>query len=248
MRIKARILTFLFVISAISIGQDRYESLPHWIDDSPGYLWDGIQNTFSKPTPLIILGASAAGAYTVLQIDGRVLNYFKDQRLLPEKLSRFADLYGGTILPILLIPGIWLDSELKQETAYERNRKLEYASLAVGMDVVLTYGIKALTNRERPNQRNRYSFPSGHTSVSFAVAGILHELYGTQAGIISFTLATIVAISRVQDQEHFLSDVIFGAGLGLSVANGFTRVYKDSENKAGMPGKQSAHISFTVYF
>jgi len=68
--------------------------------------------------------------------------------------------------------------------------------------------------RTRPDG-TRYSFPSGHASTAFATATVLQRHLGWKAGIPAYSLATYVAASRVESRRHYLSDVAFGAALGV---------------------------------
>ncbi len=61
------------------------------------------------------------------------------------------------------------------------------------------------------------SFPSNHSSISFAAA-----TYGTlmvpEWGFWLFPLATVIALSRIAVGVHYLSDIVVGAGFGVTVA------------------------------
>lgn len=61
---------------------------------------------------------------------------------------------------------------------------------------------------------NSFSFPSGHTSVSFAAAPVLARL-GPAVAAISWVLAIGIAISRIYVGDHFPSDVLGGMAVGL---------------------------------
>lgn len=85
----------------------------------------------------------------------------------------------------------------------------------------LTAGIKVAVGRGRPDG-TQYSFPSGHSSVSFATATVLQRNFGWKVGIPAYGFASYVAASRVQDKRHFLSDVTFGAALGIVAGRAVT--------------------------
>ena len=77
-----------------------------------------------------------------------------------------------------------------------------------------TYAVKFAADRTRPNGDPR-SFPSGHTATVFATATVVKEHFGWKAGIPAYAVAAYVGASRIQDNKHYLSDVAFGATLGI---------------------------------
>jgi membrane-associated phospholipid phosphatase len=114
----------------------------------------------------------------------------------------------------------------------------ETAALLTGKAVLLTGGytllLKGLFQRERPytgdpanpNTWNGplgdwgdNSFPSGHSSMAFAAATVLSAYYHERrwVGITAFSLASLVALSRTYDDQHWASDVFAGAALGYAV-------------------------------
>jgi membrane-associated phospholipid phosphatase len=58
------------------------------------------------------------------------------------------------------------------------------------------------------------SYPSGHTQVSFTLASFM-SFYWPKLTVYFFILATVIALSRVILDYHFLGDVIFGAYIGM---------------------------------
>jgi membrane-associated phospholipid phosphatase len=51
--------------------------------------------------------------------------------------------------------------------------------------------------------------------VTFASATVLQRDLGWKVGIPAYGIATYVAASRIQENRHFLSDVAFGAAIGI---------------------------------
>lgn len=74
--------------------------------------------------------------------------------------------------------------------------------------------LKYATHRERPDGSNHLSFPSGHAAITFAGATVLERHLGWKQSIVGYSVASYVAASRLHDNVHFLSDVVFGAALG----------------------------------
>lgn len=78
----------------------------------------------------------------------------------------------------------------------------------------LTTGLKVATQRERPDHSNNHSFPSGHASVTFATATVIERHLGWKMSVVGYTIAGYVASSRLHDNRHWLTDVVFGAAVG----------------------------------
>ncbi len=103
----------------------------------------------------------------------------------------------------------------------------------------LVFPIKYLTHRERPysyqngldgvplserenNQNNFHSLPSGHTAQAFVAATIVFREFryiNRWYGIAAYTVATAVAAFRMINDQHWQSDVIIGAGIGILGTN-----------------------------
>lgn len=98
-------------------------------------------------------------------------------------------------------------------------------ALAYGSTMVLTYTLKNVIKKERPeSNKPRYdSFPSGHTASVFSSASFLQQRYGWKYGIPAYALATYVGISRVEGkvQHHDYVDVLGAAGIAI----GFTYIF-----------------------
>ncbi len=78
--------------------------------------------------------------------------------------------------------------------------------------------LKLATQRLRPYQTSHCglncSFPSGHASVTFADATVIERHLGWKYSVIGYAIAAYVATSRLHDNDHFVSDVVFGAATG----------------------------------
>ena len=81
---------------------------------------------------------------------------------------------------------------------------------------VWVQALKYTVQRERPDESDSVSFPSGHAAAGFAVATVLSRHYGWKAAIPGYLGATYIAAARVHDNRHYLSDVTFGAAMGIA--------------------------------
>jgi membrane-associated phospholipid phosphatase len=94
------------------------------------------------------------------------------------------------------------------------------------MTQLVTYGIKESVRRQRPDKSGGFSFPSGHASVTFATATVLERHLGWHA-LPAYLVASYVAASRLHENRHFISDVVFGAAVGAVCGRTTTRHGRD---------------------
>ncbi len=90
-------------------------------------------------------------------------------------------------------------------------------------------GLKVVVRRPRPlnpdgtpNSSTTFSFPSGHAAITFAGATVLQQHLGWRAALPTYSIASYVAISRLHDNRHYLSDVVFGAATGVIIGRAVT--------------------------
>lgn len=86
---------------------------------------------------------------------------------------------------------------------------------------VTTQAVKFAVGRRRPDG-GAHSFPSGHTSAVFASATVLQRHFGWRIGAPAYASAIYVATSRLQENHHYPSDVIFGAAIGIVAGRSVT--------------------------
>lgn len=82
---------------------------------------------------------------------------------------------------------------------------------------LMVHSLKTWVDSDRPNGEPR-SFPSGHTSVAFAMAHFMNKEYGEKSiwySIGAYSCATTVGLMRVAKNAHWISDVLAGAGFGI---------------------------------
>jgi membrane-associated phospholipid phosphatase len=101
----------------------------------------------------------------------------------------------------------------------------------MGMDLLraviiaesITQGLKYTVRRERPDGSGANSFPSGHAADTMAFATALERHLGWRYAVPAYLLASYVAMSRLHDNVHFLSDVTAGAAVGIIAGRTVTR-------------------------
>lgn len=165
----------------------------------------------SSPASLGVLTLGSAAALGVHPVDRDVTRDF-----------------GGMNVNNAFTPGAIVGSTPFQLGAsiavYGIGRALGHSCAAmVGADLIqaqvmaegLTFMIKEATRRSRP-EGSGFSFPSGHTTITFASATVLQRHFGWKVGLPAYAVASYVAASRIEMKKHYLSDVTFGAVLGIT--------------------------------
>lgn len=123
-----------------------------------------------------------------------------------------AYVYGSQVFQLPLAAAVWIVGHAAgNDRAADTGRDLVRAQISV---FSWTNAIKWTVGRTRPNGDPR-GFPSGHAAASFAAAAVVQAHYGWKLGVPAMAIAAYTAASRVAADEHWLSDVVFGASLGL---------------------------------
>lgn len=159
---------------------------------------------------LEILGAGAGAAAIAHPADARLANWAADQgtSTYTSLGARLGDGWtqGGAALGTYAI-GLVTHNRMATHIGSDLIR-------AQVLNAVLTRGLKAAVGRPRPGG-GPDSMPSGHTTASFTSAAVLEAHFGWKAGVPAFAMASFVGWSRIRDHEHFLTDVVVGAAIGV---------------------------------
>ncbi len=108
----------------------------------------------------------------------------------------------------------------------------------------MTYALKYLVKKERPDGSDNHSFPSMHTSVSFTGAA-LSSAVTVGNGYPAYAVATYVGWSRTYAKKHDWWDVAAGAAMGIGSAYIFTRPFAQKHNLTLSPLAGDKH--FGIY-
>lgn len=175
----------------------------------------------------VILGSGAALSGLALTADKQVREFMTRKAYLPPWLDVVADSY---------VDDYWafgvsaLGALGKGYQTGNYGEPFRYWAVSNIGTVALTYVFKFGVGRTRPNERNHHSFPSGHSSVAFATATMYQMWYGWKGGLPAYIFATITAFQRLDDNQHWLSDVITGAAIGIAVPYMFYKGEEKAKN------------------
>ncbi|MEJ7738953.1 MAG: phosphatase PAP2 family protein [Chitinophagaceae bacterium] len=197
-----------------------------------------------KRASLVVAGTG------LLLLGDREINRFvaRNQTTAVGEITTVIEPFGNTYPPLILT-GLYLTGLIT------KNRKLEHASLAtaksLGVSTVIYIAVKSVIRRQRPfrtgnpynfaapfSQKGYNSFPSGHTNTVFCVATAMSLEYRhvTWVPYVSYSIATITALSRLYQNRHWASDVFFGAALSHFVTKAvYNRMTPKVKEKMPVP-------------
>jgi membrane-associated phospholipid phosphatase len=128
-----------------------------------------------------------------------------------------------------VVAGTWAYAFLIHDSVgYEEGGSMVEAA---GLSVVTAYALKFALGRERPNEtasvnswfKQGSSFPSIHTTAAFAIGTVLAESGNEEnrwmRRALGYGMAGATAYLRLRDNQHWLSDTVAGAAVGLASAN-----------------------------
>ena len=142
---------------------------------------------------------------------------------------------ASTAAPSIGLPALWGD----RDGAWQ-------AAGSFGATSIVTEGLKQTVARTRPDGSNRKSFPSGHTSRSFAAAATLLNREGPALGVPAFLVASFVGVARVEGKKHYWSDVIVGAGIGTGIGLLLTKKRDEGSQAAFLPWADTKGAGLSV--
>lgn len=197
-----------------------------------GYLFTSPLRLHADDLPIVLGAAGLIGAAVALdRTTHRNLSPFSDSKAATD-LKHYGDIaqYGGPIVgSLFLIHGISTDNAESKKTAY-----LSYESflLASGLELSMKYVI----GRQRPTSTDdpfvfkpgssNGGFPSGHTTTAFAAATVFAEQYPCwEVAVPAYAAAGAVGFSRIYANQHWGSDVMAGALLGIATAHTLRKLY-----------------------
>lgn len=157
---------------------------------------------------------------------------------------------GGSAVALGI--GYWIKDEKLKRTSVQAIKAYVITGGA-------TFVLKQLTHRSRPYESGRSDlwygpyaltgdndgFPSGHTSVAFAVASVYAHSYHDNpwVGVGMYSLATLTALSRIHDDKHWASDTFFGAALGWYIGR---TIVKTDPRLTLMPTGNGVYLSWSI--
>jgi membrane-associated phospholipid phosphatase len=199
-----------------------WDTIRRDIKDLPNELWDNTREIVFRPVPMIILVGTGAASIPVFKyVDPKVVDYYGGNNNAyphcpPQWVRDAADYLGNPAhhaAAAFVMYGIGVAGD--DPKFYDFSKSMLYA---LALNDLATGGMKLAINQKSPNGK-AFGFPSGHTSSTICFASVIHQYYGPWAAAPFYGISVYVGWGRLWDREHRLSDVIYGAVLGLVVGH-----------------------------
>jgi membrane-associated phospholipid phosphatase len=131
-----------------------------------------------------------------------------------DPLTRAARLASGS--GTALFTGAGLALPLLEDDRAGRDFSLRTADTILTSSLI-TEALKRITHERRPDGSSYTSFPSGHATLAFAVAGMESHFHPRQAAG-WYLGAALIGASRVKLHRHYWHDVLAGALVGYGTS------------------------------
>lgn len=235
MNILLRSISLIFIISTNFVFAQKSNSiLDDLSNDGMIFLKDGA-SYFTYPLHMsssdwLIAGGTALGTFGLMNFDEELRNRLSlnNRKTLNGDFWDIPTKYGIAGYMNLGALSIYAVGLISREDEVRKLGRIIFQSLSyTGISVM---AIRIIAGRERPYSgynpftfngltmdNEIQSFPSGHTTVAFAVSSAIAEYYDKwwlRIGMYSF--ASLTAYARVRNKQHWVSDVVFGALLGIT--------------------------------
>ena len=165
----------------------------------------------------VLLAGGAVAALAVHPADDHVQSHILGNDAA-DKFFKPGKIIGGAPFQVGTAVGLWsIGRYVVPEREGSRTNKFSH----LGFDLMraqivtqtLVFAIKYTGQRDRPTGEC-CAFPSGHAASAFAAASVVERHFGYRASWPALLAASYVGASRLVENRHWLSDVVFGAALG----------------------------------
>jgi hypothetical protein len=205
-----------------------------YIVTSPAH-WDGRDWL----TASLVVGGTL-GLYAV---DEDIRDFFQDnQSDSDDTIATIAEPFGNGFVVVPALGGLYLYGYFADNNRLVRTSLLSLESFVVSG--VITTAIKYTGHRHRPDaddgayewngpafSSDHVSFPSGHSTTAFAVASVISSEYASTGYVpyIAYGVASLTALSRIYDDRHWASDVLFGSAIGYFTGKTIHKLHTEED-------------------
>ena len=166
----------------------------------------------------------------------------KNRSSTTDSISDVFEPFGNSAFTLPAMMGFYIYGNFWENEKVERTALLAVESFLVTS--LFTGALKVIMGRTRPFDgvsadefkgptTSNNAFPSGHTSTAFAIATVVANEYEHIPLIspLSYGIATMTGFSRMNDNKHWASDVVFGAALGYFTSKTILKLHSNKKGR-----------------
>jgi membrane-associated phospholipid phosphatase len=193
----------------------------------------------------VITGAAAGGVGLAMFADEPLRDFLQRNRNAGVSDALQVGYYYGHVATPAILAGVLYLGGLASGDDELRETGLMVAE-AAAFAGIFTSAVKSLAGRSRPfldegafryrwfqTNDDHLSFPSGHTTVAFAVSTVLsRRIDHPVATIVLYLLAATTVVQRMYDDRHWLSDAVAGSIIGYVFGKAVSDLHAETGNSS----------------
>lgn len=173
-------------------------------------------------------------AIVVLAVSSVVVSdqtFLRGETAVLQAANDISTALGWPLRAVMQLGTLWVALAVVALTAVATRARGVGPALAVAVAIAIAFRLdnvlKDIIERPRPpglvaglhvrETIGGFGFPSGHTTMAFALAASLHATVVPRWRWAVWTLATVVGIARIHVGVHWPADVVGGAALGTAI-------------------------------
>ncbi len=252
-------LLAIFLISTTSLllaQQNQSSSLPGKFISDASHVLGGAGHVLTSPVrwhgkDWAIFGSVLGGTVALSFLDEEVNDFFlRNHGKTADKLSDIGIEYGEPATVVILTGGLYAvgliaDSEWLRESCV-------ILSASLLPDGIIQTVTKKAAGRARPhlgfghhqfdpfrNEEAYYAFFSGHTMVAMTTSHVFAKrINNLPTKVLLYSLGGIAGLSRMYNEDHWLTDVVLGNALAIASVNSVSKWLEAKKNGKAMGGLQ----------
>jgi len=231
--------------SEVKLGKDY---LKGYISDTKSILTSPSRWEKSDWLKFSLVTGTTIGLFT---LDYDIQHWAQERRnSTTNKITGFFEPFGNGAVSLPTLGAFYLYGQFLDDKKAQTTGLLGLESFV--LSGIFTQAVKVGTHRYRPDEGGQsfkwdgpsfsvtgshLSFPSADSTLVFSIATVIASEYNEIAWIppLAYGIATLTALGRINDNDHWASDVFLGSAIGFFTAKAILTLHKKNANIAVIP-------------
>ena len=231
--------------SEVKLGKDY---LKGYISDTKSILTSPSRWEQSDWLKFSLVAGTTIGLFA---LDYDIQHWAQERRnSTTNKITGFFEPFGNGAVSLPTLGAFYLYGQLLDDKKAQTTGLLGLESFV--LSGISTEAIKVATHRQRPDEGGQsfkwdgpsfsftgshLSFPSADSTLVFSIATVIASEYNEIAWIppLAYGIATLTALGKINDNDHWASDVFLGSAIGFFTAKAILTLHKKNANISVIP-------------